>query len=175
MRGLRAACLMLGLAASSCTEANPGYDPGTAPCEPGVRSCDGDRLMVCVNADPSPVLQLERVCALPSACKNGECVPNSAACPPPCAGTLVCAVFAVLGKLATYCALPAGAREPGQQCATNEQCQSGLCVSGGKVPVCFRPCAAKNRECAATQPPMHCIDAKVTVGGVSGTVLACVP
>ena len=178
MRASRAACLMvLGLLASSCTEPNPGYDPGTVPCEPGVRSCDGNKLMVCVDSSP-PALQLERVCPAPSVCEQDQCAINSDPCPPACAGSLVCAVFAVAGTLGTYCALPAttGLREPGQQCAQNEQCQSGLCVTGGKNPVCFRPCAAKNRECPTIQPAVqHCIDAKVTVNGVAGTVPACVP
>jgi hypothetical protein len=172
--GPRAACLLVSLLCA-CTEANPSYDPGVAPCSPGTRSCDGDKLMVCVNADPEPTLELEQTCTAPSVCKDGACVPNSAACPPPCTGNQVCAVFVVEGRVATYCSQPLGAKEPGQLCSTHAQCQSGLCVSGGKYPVCFRPCTGKNRECTNVMVPMHCIDAKVTVGGVAGTVAACVP
>ena len=90
-------------------------------------------------------------------------MPQGNPCPPDCGGNLICAVFSVPGggRLATYCAQAAGPKLPGSQCAKDDECQSGLCVTGGKA-------------LRLSQRPRS-IDAKITANGVSGTVPACVP
>jgi hypothetical protein len=176
MKGLRVISLMLLLWPAACTRPNPDYAPSdgdVVACTPGERTCSGANLMVCV-ATPEPHLELERLCPAPARCQEGVCVPAGDTCEDFCDVPLICTVFAVpgVGQLDTYCAEATGTKPGGVPCANSDDCQSGLCVSGGKVPVCFRGCS-KNHECGFGG--LRCLDLKLTVNGVSGAIAACVP
>jgi hypothetical protein len=167
-----AIALLLPLLLASCTEHNPDYAPdAAATCAPGARSCSGATVMVCVGG-AEPRLEAERTCPAPSMCEQGTCAPGTDVCQGSCGGGQVCTVFVASGttRLATFCAQPTGTKAGGQLCSRNDECETGLCVGGGKVPVCFRSCS-KSRGCPAT---LRCVDVKVTVDGVSGAVSACV-
>jgi len=174
MRTFAAAQLIVVSLLSACTEPNPGYEPPAVgdTCTPGERLCSGANLMVCVGG-AVPQLELERACPSPAVCAQGTCVAGGDTCRGSCEGELVCTVFAVPGvtRLDTYCAQPTGTVAGGHPCRHNQQCQSGLCVGGGQVPVCFQGCA-DNHECPAE---LRCRDVKLTVDGVAGTLAACLP
>jgi hypothetical protein len=177
MTGLRITSLLFLFWPAACTEPNPGYTPSdgdVTSCTPGQRVCSGDNLMVCVPRPEPPHLELERACPAPSRCEEGFCAPAGEQCVAFCEHGQVCTVFAIpgVGRLGTYCAEPVGTKAGGVPCARPEECQSGFCVSGGKVPVCFRGCN-RSRDCGIQA--LRCVDVKLTVNGVSGTLAACVP
>jgi hypothetical protein len=174
MRALVATPLFVGFLLGACTEPNPGYEPPAigGECTPGERLCSGADLLVCVGGE-QPRFELERVCPAPAVCEQGACVASGETCQGTCDAGLVCTVFAVPGvsRLETYCVQPTGPDPGGQPCRDSEQCQTGLCVGGGRVPVCFQACT-KSSECLVG---LRCRDVSLTVDGVSGTLPACVP